>query len=74
MKENDNKTNKNRTYAKIGLICGIIGLICGLIIIVTCLVGVDVAPTLRIVSGIIFMAWGLIYIVINRRMLKKYGD
>lgn len=74
MKENDKKTNKNRTYAKIGLICGITGLLCGLLIIVTCLLDVDVAPTLRIVSGIIFMAWGLIYIVINRRMLKKYGD
>ncbi|MDE6268016.1 MAG: hypothetical protein K2M04_02925, partial [Muribaculaceae bacterium] len=74
MKETDNKTSRNRTYAKIGLICGIVGMLCGLIIIVTCLLDVEVAPTLRIVSGIIFIAWGVIYIAINRRLLKKLGD
>ena len=62
---------KRKTLAKVGLWCGVIMIVCGLIITVVSAMDVEVRPLWRIISGIFFIALGILYWITNSRVLKK---
>ena len=62
---------KRKTFAKFGVICGIVMIICGIIITVVSAMDVEIKPFWRILSGIFFIALGTLYWINNSRALKK---
>lgn len=62
---------KKSIYAKYSLICGILMLVCGLIITGICLSDHEFEPTYRLISGIVFIVAGALYIVVSTQRLKR---
>lgn len=62
--------NKPKSYAKIGLLCGIICILCGILITLVCAFDIEGKPSLQLASGIIFIAVGAIYTGMNINKLK----
>ncbi len=62
--------NKPKSYAKIGLLCGIICILCGIFITLVSTFDREEESSLRLVSGIIFIAVGAVYTGMNLNKLK----
>ena len=63
--------NQAEKYRKIGLICGVVMMVAGIVITVVSVADVELDPSWRLFSGIIFIAVGFLYIVINSAARKK---
>ena len=63
-------SDRQKTYARIGLASGIVCILCGLLITVISVLDVSGHNILRLASGILFIGVGIIYIAVNSRKLK----
>ena len=63
--------NQAEKYRKIGLICGVVMMVAGIVITVVSVADVELDPSWRLLSGIVFIAVGFLYIAINGAARKK---
>ena len=63
--------NQAEKYRKIGFICGLVMMVAGIVITILSIADVELDSSWRLLSGIVFIAVGFLYLAINAAARKK---